>query len=215
MWRRNGRSARRDSGARSTVVPGCGEKRIAPAVGGKARRMQRATRGLAAAAFADQRQRLAARDGEAHILHRAHAAGLALQQPAADREGLAAAASTSRTLMRSVVRRVKQLGDARRSAARSAGGTSVAQRPAITSGQRGWKGAAGRARARMRHRAADRRQPLARHGADIGHRAQQRARIGMARAPRTAAAPARTRRCGRDTSPPHRRPSGRSRPCRG
>ena len=43
------------------------------------------------------------------------------------------------------------------------------------------KRAADRARTGMRHRAADRRQPLARHRAQIGHRAQQRAGVGMLR----------------------------------
>ena len=190
MWRRNGRSARRDSGARSMVVPSCGEKRIAPEVGGSARRMQRDDGGLAAAALADQRQRLAAADRKAHVLHRAHAAGLALQQPAADREFLGQAVDLEHGHARPPRARARHRVEAaraglvgrtiRRRLDRAAAGDHL--------GTARMERAADRPRARMRHGAADRRQPLARHGAhDRAPSAAARAcRDGAAR--RTAAA---------------------------
>src|SRR6202158_3052506 len=105
MWRRDGRNARRDNGAISMVLPGSGEQQCAPrywgsidvrarlgreADGASGRRQgpQDAARdgGLAAAAFADQSQGLTAADQKAHVLHGAPPPGLALQQPAPDRE---------------------------------------------------------------------------------------------------------------------------------
>ena len=64
-------------------------KRISPAVGIFQPQDQPADRGLAAAGFADQPERLAGIDVEAHVLHRAHGAARAAQ-----------AAATSKCLVR-------------------------------------------------------------------------------------------------------------------
>ena len=105
-------------------------------VGGSARRMQRDDGGLAAAALADQRQGLAAADREADVLHRAHPAGLALQQPAADREFLEQPVDLEHGHALGLRHRVEAAGAGLRRA-ESPAASAVSQRPAITSGQRG------------------------------------------------------------------------------
>ena len=176
MWRRNGRSALRDSGARSTVVPSCGEKRIAPEVGGRARRMQRATVVLPQP-LSPTSDRVSPRAMAKLTSCTARTrAGLALQQPAADREGLAepldledAHASRHRVEAARAFAVGRQGG---RHLGRAAAGDHL--------GAARMEGASARPRFGMGHRAADRRQPLARHRLHARHRAQQRARVRMA-----------------------------------
>ena len=88
MWRRNGRNARRDKDATSKMVPSSGENRMAPLVGGRARRIQRDTVVLPQP-LSPTRARVSPRaDCEADVLHGAHLPGLALQETATNREFL-------------------------------------------------------------------------------------------------------------------------------
>ena len=84
ICRRSGRSALRGRRATSISAPLSVRKRISPAVGAIARRMQREVVVLPQPRLADQRQRLAAVDGEAHVVDRAHLADDATEQAAVD-----------------------------------------------------------------------------------------------------------------------------------
>jgi len=91
--------------------------------------------GFAAAALADQSQSLTALDRKAHILHRAHPTRLALQQPASDRELLGQSIHLEHGHALASAIAWKQFAPG--SPGGISGGACVAQRPSITSGQRG------------------------------------------------------------------------------
>ena len=145
--------------------------------------MQRDGGGLAAAALADQRQRLAASDREADVVDGPHLADDAAQQAALDREEFVQAAHVEQR-SRADARAVRAVASLRELSAPMLAGSSqeaapshvtcrcrrpraAAARPRVAharheDGQRGWNGQPGGRLNGMRDRARDGRQPCAR-----------------------------------------------------
>ena len=187
---RSGRSSAGTAGRGRRRGPSRVRKRISPPIGAMARRMQRDGRGLAAAALADQAQRLALVDGEAHVVDRAHVADDALRgSPSRMGKNFrrlrtsssGAAGGRARLDVTTWPPRRGRGSSSPAAGRRPAGGPGRAGRstPGMTSGQRGWNGQPRGPVEGVRQGAGDDRQGDARRGLEARDRAQQGPRVGM------------------------------------
>ena len=180
---RNGPSSLADIGARSTTVSS--RVRYSTCAAGRVDRAQDAARGggLAAAAFADQAERLALLHGEAHVVDRAHVAGDAPEHALGDREELPQAAHVEQRRVHAGSAALlcrKQL-TARRGRITCRAGTAVRSARVSTSSQRGWNGQPGGRLNGCGSVPAITGSAVRVSRLQAGDRAQQRPRVGMLR----------------------------------